>query len=109
MPGDTLASTRCALPSCLSKHRYSAFFETPLAQLLRSLSVSHVVIGGVNTHACVRATAIDAYQLDFRVILASDTIASYDDEYHRESMRYLTQSIGTQMANSEVVDSLRHA
>ena len=91
------------------KHRYSAFFETPLAKLLHSLSVTHVVIGGINTHACVRATAVDAFQLDFRVILARDTISSYDDEYHRESMRYLAQAIGTPMTNSEIEDSLRAA
>ena len=91
------------------KHRYSAFFDTPLTGLLHSLGVTHVVIGGINTHACVRATAVDAFQLDFRVILASDAIASYDDEYHRESMRYLAQSIGTSMSNSEIEDALRAA
>ena len=91
------------------KHRYSAFFETPLAELLRSLNISHLVIGGINTHACVRATAVDAFQLDFRVILATDLTASYDEDYHRESMRYLAQSIGTPMANSEIQDLLSAA
>jgi len=38
------------------------------------------------------------------VILAVDSISSYDGEYHRESMRYLAQSIGTSMTNSEIKD-----
>jgi nicotinamidase-related amidase len=88
------------------KHRYSAFFETNLAALMRAMNVTHAILGGINTHACVRATAVDAYQLDYRVILATDTIASYDDEYHRESLRYLAQSIGTSMTNSKIKEAL---
>lgn len=91
------------------KHRYSAFFETGMAELLHSLRATHVILGGVNTHACVRATAVDAYQLDFRVILASDAISSYDGEYHRESMRYLAQSIGAPMTNVEIKAAINAA
>jgi isochorismate hydrolase len=91
------------------KKRYSAFFGTQLAQLLKSVPCSHLVIGGVNTHACVRATAVDAFQLDYKVILAVDSIASYDDEYHRESIRYLAQSIGEPMSNGEVRERPRGA
>ena len=89
------------------KKRYSAFFGTQLAQLLESVRCSHLIIGGVNTHACVRATAVDAFQLDYNVILAIDSIASYDDEYHRESIRYLAQSIGQPMNNGEIRECLR--
>ena len=89
------------------KKRYSAFFGTQLAHLLESVRCSHLIIGGVNTHACVRATAVDAFQLDYNVILAMDSIASYDDEYHRESIRYLAQSIGQPMNNGEVRECLR--
>lgn len=88
------------------KKRYSAFFGTQLARLLEGARCSHLVIGGVNTHACVRATAIDAYQRDYKVILATDFIASYDDEFHRESLRYLAQSIGRPMTNSEIRERL---
>lgn len=84
------------------KKRYSAFFGTQLAQLLESVRCSHLIIGGVNTHACVRATAVDAFQRDYNVILATDSIASYDDEYHRESIRYLAQSIGRPMDNGKI-------
>jgi isochorismate hydrolase len=88
------------------KNRYSAFFGTQLAQLLESVRCSHLIIAGVNTHACVRATAVDAFQLDYNVILATDSIASYDDEYHRESIRYLAQAIGRPMNNGEIRDYL---
>jgi nicotinamidase-related amidase len=86
------------------KKRYSAFFGTELQSLLSSLSCTHVVIAGVNSHACVRSSAVDAYQLDYRVLLADDAIASYDAEYHRESMRYLAQSIGRVVSNGEICE-----
>ena len=84
------------------KKRYSGFYGTALDTLLQSLSCSHLIFAGVNTHACVRSTAVDAYQRDYRVILASDAISSYDDEYHRESMRYLAQSIGVVQTNQQI-------
>jgi nicotinamidase-related amidase len=71
------------------KKRYSAFFGTNLDEILASLRPAFVVMAGINTHACVRTTAIDAYQRDYHVVIASDCVASYDDEYHHVSMRYL--------------------
>jgi nicotinamidase-related amidase len=88
------------------KKRYSAFFGTQLAEVLRAARCGRIVLGGVNTHACVRATAVDAYQRDYRVILAAEAIASYDDQYHNESMRYLAQSIGRVMTNAELKNAL---
>lgn len=89
------------------KKRYSAFFRTGLDELLEALGCTRLVVCGVNTHACVRATAVDAYQRDYPVLLARDAIASYDDEYHRESLRYLARSIGTALSHAEIAASLR--
>lgn len=84
------------------KKRYSAFFGTDLDRLLETLGCTHVVIAGVNTQACVRTTAIDAYQRDLRVLFAKEGISSYDDEFHRVSMRYLEQSIGRALTNEQL-------
>ena len=65
------------------------FFGTNLDEILASLEPAFIAVAGVNTHACVRTTAIDAYKRDYHVVIASDCVASYDDDYHRESMRYL--------------------
>lgn len=84
------------------KRRYSAFWATGLADLLAELGGTHLILGGVNTHACIRTTAVDAYQRDWPVILATDLIRSYDAEFHRESLRYLIQSIGEPMDNAAI-------
>jgi len=60
------------------KKRYSAFFGTNLDELLSQLQPDSIVLAGINTHACIRMAAIDAYQAGWPVIVASDCIDSYD-------------------------------
>ena len=88
------------------KKRYSAFFETGLDSLLKKLNIDLLVIAGVNTHACIRAAAVDAYQRDFEVVIPTDCVSSYDENYNKESLRYLEQSIGTLKTNKEILESL---
>jgi nicotinamidase-related amidase len=88
------------------KKRYSAFFETALDQLLRKLGVNTLVLTGVNTHACIRTTAIDAYQRDLEVIFASECLGTYDEEHGRISMRYMEGKIGHALTNRQIEDSV---
>ena len=85
------------------KKRYSAFFQTNLQQILSELAPEQITLAGVNTHACVRTTAIDAYQLDLRVLLASDCLASHDPEHGRISMAYMDGNIGMALTNEQLV------
>ena len=75
------------------KKRYSAFFGTGLDTLLSGLGARTLVLAGINSHACVRVTAIDAFQRDYDVLLAADCIASYDPVHHEVSVRYLAERI----------------
>jgi nicotinamidase-related amidase len=84
------------------KKRYSAFFKTDLDDTLHSLKPDVLVLAGINTHACVRTTAIDAYQRDWKVIVASDCVDSYDREHHDISLKYLKDKIASVMTNEEI-------
>lgn len=84
------------------KKRYSAFFKTNLDDLLEKLKIDTLIIGGINTHACVRTAVIDAYQRDYEVILAIDCTDSYDEEHHKVSLKYLTKSISIAETNQEI-------
>jgi nicotinamidase-related amidase len=88
------------------KKRYSAFFNTELEEVLARLDVGEVVLCGINTHACVRMTAIDAYQRDLRVVLAEECIDSYDEEHARISLRYMNGKIVKLASVAEIVSSL---
>ena len=73
---------RHAADYVIVKKRYSAFFQTRLDAILANLSAGTLVLAGINTHACVRATVIDAYQRDYDVVLASQCIGSHYFEHH---------------------------
>lgn len=91
------------------KKRYSAFFGTDLEARLSKLRPDVLVIAGVNTHACVRTTAIDAYQRDYDVIVAAECVASSDLEHHNVTLRYLEGKIARVLATSDVVVALEAA
>jgi nicotinamidase-related amidase len=88
------------------KRRYSAFFGSTLDELLAELKPETLVMAGINTHACVRTTAVDAFQRDWDVIVAADGVGSYDDEHHRVTLRYLDGRIARVMTNPEIVREL---
>jgi nicotinamidase-related amidase len=89
------------------KKRYSAFYGAGLDDLLATLGARALVIGGVNTHACVRTTVIDAYQRDYDVTLASECIGSYDAERHDVTVRYLDGQIARLASNADIIERLR--
>ena len=103
-PGCQIASELAVAPSdtIIVKKRYSAFYGTALAQLLAGLEPDGPILAGLNTHACVRVTAIDAYQRDWEVIVAADCVASYDQEHDEISLRYMTGKIASVMSNEEI-------
>lgn len=84
------------------KKRYSAFFGTPLKKNLDQHRVDTLVIAGVNTHACVRMTSIDAYQYDFPVIWPSEGIASSLPEFERETLKYMVGGLVQRMDNEQI-------
>lgn len=53
----------------LVKKGASAFFGTPLAAMLTSLRCDTVLVCGATTSGCVRATAVDAVQSGFSVLV----------------------------------------
>lgn len=94
---------RMAMDQVVVKKRFSAFFNTDLAQILRSLAPVTLVLAGINSHACVRMTAIDAYMRDLEVVIAEDCVASYDDHHHEVTMRYLGDGIAQVLDNDQIL------
>ena len=88
----------------LVKKRYSAFFGTDLDRILETMGAETLVVAGINTHACVRMTVIDAYQRDYEVLVVSDGIASYDAEHHEVTSRYLEGAIARLVPSNEIAE-----
>ena len=84
------------------KKRYSAFYKTNLDEILNRANIQQLIICGINTHACVRMAAIDAYQRDIKVIIATDCVNSNDTDHHKITLRYLGNGIASLMGNEEI-------
>ena len=66
----------------IAKKYASAFFGTSLASTLTALGVDTVVVIGCSTSGCVRATAVDAMQNGFRVIVPEECVGDRAPEPH---------------------------
>ena len=62
----------------LDKNTSSAFHSTPMDLFLRNLRKDTVILTGLATDQCVLATAIDAADRGFHVIIVSDACAGFD-------------------------------
>lgn len=58
----------------VTKTRSSAFIRTNLENILQEHGADMVVLTGFSTNRCVGLTAVDAWERDFKVILAGDAI-----------------------------------
>ncbi|XP_024517726.1 probable inactive nicotinamidase At3g16190 isoform X1 [Selaginella moellendorffii] len=74
------------------KFRFSAFFATNLDLVLRRAGISHLVIVGVQTPNCIRATVFDAIALDYAVTVIADATAAASPEIHagKEELTFRT-------------------
>ena len=75
------------------KTGYSAFYpgNCTLPEQLRQAGIDTVIFAGILTHVCVEASARDAHEAGFRVLVCSDGVTAYDQEEHRSSLRILAR------------------
>ena len=70
----------------ITKRRSSAFHQTDLDMILRSMGVETVVVIGEQTPGCIEATYRDAAYHDFYNVLIEDCVAAFDREQHDASI-----------------------
>ena len=74
---------RLATDPIVHKEHGNAFEDTVLDAALKSGQVTNVVVTGLVTHGCVRATCIGALQLGYRVTLVKDGHSSFSKQAAR--------------------------
>jgi nicotinamidase-related amidase len=70
----------------VTKTKPSAFFGTPLASMLTYLGADTVVVTGMVTSGCVRATVIDAFSHNYRVIVPVECVADRSATSHQVNL-----------------------
>ena len=90
-----------------TKKRYSAFLGTDLEFVLRALSISTVLLAGVNTNSCVLATAVEACNNDYRVVVVRDCVDSMDgDAAHDAGLLMIRTAFGWVAGSEEILAEL---
>jgi maleamate amidohydrolase len=70
----------------IEKHFASGFFGTQLAEKLKALHIDTVIVTGLTTAGCVRASVVDACSHGFRVIVPREAVADRDPASHDMSL-----------------------
>ena len=88
------------------KTRYSAFHRTDFEARLTDSGADTMVCAGINTHACVRMTVLDAYCRDWPVIVPTDCVDGWDEEHHRVTLSYLARGVAETVSSDKLVARL---
>jgi ureidoacrylate peracid hydrolase len=70
----------------IDKFAFSAFYMTALEWMLRHIKVDTVLIAGLTTPVSVATTLRDAVLRDFKGIVLSDGVASFEQKQHRSAL-----------------------
>jgi len=88
------------------KRRWSSFFGTELDMLLRRLNIKNLIVTGIQTPNCIRATVYDALSLDYNVIVISDATASKSEKIQKNNL-FDIENLGVDiLTTDELIDIL---
>ena len=70
----------------LVKQYASAFFGTSLSSTLTAAGIDTLIVVGVSTSGCIRATAVDAIQYGFVPLVVRDAVGDRDPRPHEANL-----------------------
>lgn len=92
----------------VEKHRFSAFHNTRLDTVLRSLGVQTVVMGGLATNVCVMTSATHAVMHGYHVVLAEDACAAWFRNAHDMALDNIRRFVGKVVGSGEIIGAWNH-
>ena len=73
----------------VTKSRGSAFYQTPLDNILKARGIGTVLLTGVLSAGCVLFTAADAMHHGYYPLVVRDCVASYSLEAHEQALDWM--------------------
>lgn len=92
----------------ISKQYPSAFFGTSLKSILTDLQVDTVIIAGVTTSGCVRATCVDTMSHGFIPIVVADACGDRHESPHEANLFDMNAKYADVVSEAETIDYLNH-
>jgi nicotinamidase-related amidase len=89
------------------KHRVGAFSGTDLETLLRPRHINTLVLAGITTSGVVLSTVRQAFDLDYRVVVARDCCADSDPDVHRVLLENVFEPHADVVESYDLITALR--
>lgn len=91
----------------ISKQYPSAFFGTSLASTLTSLGVDNVILTGLTTSGCVRASCVDAMSHGFITTVVRDACGDRHEAPHEANLFDMNAKYADVVSEDEIIAHLR--
>ena len=91
----------------ISKQYPSAFFGTSLAATLTALGIDTLIIAGLTTSGCIRATCIDTVSSGFRPVIVREAVGDRDERPHEANLFDMNAKYGDVVDEAEVIAYLQ--
>ena len=91
----------------ISKQYASAFFGTSLAATLTANGIDTLIIAGVSTSGCIRATCVDAIQHGFIPIVVREACGDRHEAPHKANLFDMNAKYGDVVSESVVIEHLK--
>ena len=87
--------------------RMAGFFDTHLGTMLRYYGVDTLIVTGMTTSGCVRATVVDAYCSNFYPVVPIECVAVRSSLSHDIALFDMDMKYGDVAPLDDVIDELK--
>ena len=91
----------------ISKQYPSAFFGTSLASTLAAQQIDSVIITGLTTSGCIRASCVDASSHGFIPIVVAEACGDRDEAPHQANLFDMNAKYADVISESDVIDYIK--
>lgn len=97
---------RLAYEDIIEKRWASAFFDTDLSERLKKQQVDSLVITGLTTSGCVRASVLDGMQHDYPVVVPREAVGDRNPEAHKANLHDMNAKYADVVSKDDVLNHL---
>lgn len=93
----------------ITKYSPSAFFGTSLDLQLRRRGIETIILSGVATTNGVYATALDAFQHGYHIVLAEDACSDRDKESHQLFIKKIFPKTARVRSTKQIIEAIQQS
>ena len=97
---------RLANEDIIEKHWASAFFDTDLLARLKNRNVDSLVITGLTTSGCVRASVLDGMQHEYPVVVPREAVGDRNPQAHEANLHDMNAKYADVLSKDDVLSYL---